>query len=125
MIWEDCILVERNRDLKERTYKFALSCVKLASKLPKTQLGKLVKNQLLKCSTSVASNYRATNLAQSKASFISKLSIVLEESDECEFWLQLIIDTNLLTEKIANPVRREASELTRIFAKSRKTARNQ
>jgi len=73
------------QELKHRTKKFAHSCVKLALKLPNTYLGNHIKGQLIRCSTSVAANYRATCLAQSKASFISKISIVIEESDESEF----------------------------------------
>ena len=66
--------------------------------LPNTYLGNHVKGQLIKCSTSVASNYRATCIAQSKASFISKLSIVLEEVDESHFWLEFIVDEKLINE---------------------------
>ncbi len=79
-------------ELKKRTKEFAHRCVKLALALPKTILGDHIKRQLIRCSTSVASNYRATLHAQSKAAFISKISIVIEESDESEFWLEFIID---------------------------------
>jgi four helix bundle protein len=72
----------------------------------------------------VASNYRATCFAQSKASFISKLSIVLEESDESCFWLEFIVDEDLLKPEIVSPLLKEAGELTAIFAASRRTARN-
>jgi len=69
-------------ELKSRTKKFAHRCVKLAMSLPKTSLGNHVRNQLIKSSTSVAANYRAACIAQSKASFISKISIVIEEAAE-------------------------------------------
>ncbi|RLB28483.1 MAG: four helix bundle protein, partial [Deltaproteobacteria bacterium] len=65
--------------LKQRTKEFAHSCVKLSMALPRTYLGNHIQGQLIRCSTSVASNYRAACIAQSKASFVSKLSIVLEE----------------------------------------------
>ena len=64
-------------ELKERTKKFAHDCVKLALTLPNTFLGNHLKGQLIRCSTSVAANYRAACLGQSKASFISKLSIII------------------------------------------------
>ena len=73
--------------------------------------------------TSVASNYRAACIAQSKASFISKLSIVIEEADESIFWLEFIIHENLLKKNIVEPLMKEAEELTAIFISSRKTAR--
>ena len=79
-------------ELKERTKSFAHRCVKLTLSLPKTQLGKHIAGQLIRCSTSVTSNYRASCLAQSKSSFIAKISIVLEEADESSFWLEFIID---------------------------------
>jgi four helix bundle protein len=67
-------------ELKRRTKAFAHRCVKLAMALPNTPLGNHIRGQLIRCSTSVASNYRATCIAQSKASFISKLSIVILHS---------------------------------------------
>ena len=109
--------------LKSRTKRFAHRCIKLAMALPETFLGNHIRGQLIRCSTSVASNYRATCLAQSKASFISKLSIVLEEVDESFFWLEFIIDENLLKRKHAEHLLKEADELTAIFIASRKTAR--
>ena len=72
-------------ELKERTKKFAHDCIKLALKLPNTFLGNHIKGQLIRCSTSVAANYRAACLGQSKASFISKLSVVIEEADELAY----------------------------------------
>ena len=83
-------------ELKRRTKKFAHRCIKLSMALPKTYLGNHIKGQLIRCSTSVASNYRAVCVAQSKGSFISKLSIVIEEADETYFWLEFIIDERLL-----------------------------
>jgi four helix bundle protein len=92
--------------------------------LPETYVGNHIRGQLIRCSTSVAANYRAACLSQSKASFISKLSIVLEETDESHFWLEFIIDENLLKRKLVEPLLKEAEELTAIFASSRKTARD-
>ena len=111
------------QELKQRTKQFAHRCVKLAMALPDTPLGRHIRGQLIRCSTSVASNYRAICLAQSKASFVSKLSIVLEEADESQFWLEFIIDENLLKNKVVSPLLKEAEELTAIFISSRKTAR--
>jgi four helix bundle protein len=113
-----------SEEMKERTKQFAHRCVKLAMALPDTYLGNHIRGQLIRCSTSVASNYRATCFAQSKASFISKLSIVLEETDESHFWLEFIIEENLLKRKLVEPLLKEAEELTAIFVSSRKTARN-
>ena len=110
-------------ELKKRTKNFAHRCVKLCLALPNSRLGKHIKGQLIRCSTSVASNYRAACIAQSKVSFISKLSIVIEEADEAYFWLEFIIDEQLLNKTKVTPLLEEAKELTAIFISSRKTAR--
>jgi four helix bundle protein len=109
-------------ELIKRTKEFAHRCVKLAMALPETALGKHLRGQIIRCSTSVAANYRATCLSQSKAIFIAKLSIVLEEADESAFWLEFIIDENLLKENLIKPLLQEAEELTKIFASPRMTA---
>jgi len=109
-------------ELTKRTKEFAHRCVKLAMALPETALGKHIRGQVIRCSTSVAANYRATCLSQSNASFIAKISIVLEEADESGFWLEFIMDEKLLKKNQVEPLLKEARELTAIFASSRKTA---
>jgi four helix bundle protein len=111
------------RELKERSKAFVHRCVKLATALPETALGRHIRGQLIRCSTSVACNYRAACLAQSKAAFISKLSIVIEETDECAFWMEFVVDERLLKENVIEPLLKESRELTAIFVSSRKTAR--
>jgi len=111
-------------ELKRRTKAFAHRCVKLCLALPQTSLDSHIRKQLIKCSTSVASNYRAACIAQSKASFVSKLSIVIEEADESSFWLEFVIDEKLLRKKRVAPLLNEAKELTAIFVSSRKTIKN-
>ena len=107
--------------MKDRTKRFAHRCVKLALSLPENALGKHIRGQLIRCSTSVPANYRATCLAQSQASFISKISIVIEECDESEFWLEFIIDAELMTKARVLDLMQEANELSKIFISSRKT----
>jgi len=80
-------------------------------------------NQLIRSSTSLAANYRSTCLAQSKASFIAKISIVLEEADESAFWLEFIKDEKLVKNESLSSLVDEANELKAIFYSSRKTAR--
>jgi four helix bundle protein len=115
--------MEKN-DLKKRTVKFAHRCVKLSLALPNTILGNHIRKQFIKCSTSVASNYRADCIAQSKAEFVSKLSIVIEEVDESCFWMEFIIEEKLLNERQVIDLLREGQELTAIFIKSRKTTKD-
>ena len=112
------------RDLKKRTKDFAHRCVKLSFALPEDCLGGHITKQLIRCSTSVAANYRASCMAQSENSFVSKLSIVIEEVDETCFWLEFIMDEKMLSEKQVEALLNEAKELTAIFIASRKTIKN-
>lgn len=115
--------MDRN-DLIERTKRFAHRCVKLSTALPKTLLGRHIQSQLIRCSTSVAANYRAACIAQSRADFVSKLSIVAEECDESCFWLEFIIDEKLLKVDQVTSLFNEGKELIAIFMASRKTIKN-
>ncbi len=110
--------------LKIRTKDFVHNYVKLALSVSSPILGKHLANQLIRCSTSVAANYRAACIAQSKASFIAKISIVLEEVDEAAFWLEFISEEGLVKSKLSSSLIKEANELKAIFYTSRKTARS-
>ena len=109
-------------DLKKRTKQFALRVLKLVAALPDTVQGRTVGGQLVRAGTSVGANYRAACRGRSKAEFISKLGIVEEEVDESAFWLELIIEGELLKQLVVQPLLNEANELTRIIARSRVTA---
>src|ERR1044071_4169797 len=87
-----------------------------------TILGRAVANRIIRSATSVAANYRAACRARSRAEFIAKLGVVKEEADETAFWLELIIDSGLLTEARIHPLLTEAGELVAIMAASRKSA---
>jgi four helix bundle protein len=111
-------------EMKHRTKQFAHRCIKLALALPNTPLGNHVRRQLVRCSTSVAANYRATCLAQSKSHFASKLSTVAEETDESAFWMEFSVEEGMLSEQRVAPLLTEAHELTSIFVSGRKTAKD-
>ena len=113
-----------SEELKNRTKQFAHRCVKLALQLPKSILGDHIRKQIIRCSTSVAANYRAALLAQTKAAFISKISIVIEEADETEFWLEFIMDEKLIQSRKVLPLFNEAHELSSIFITTRRTAQS-
>ena len=112
----------KKRDLKIRSKLFAQDCVKLALLLPKNDIGNHIRKQLIRSITSVAANYRAASLGQTKKSFIAKMSIVIEEADECTFWIEFLQDENVLKNIEYISVLKEAKELTAIFIASRKTA---
>jgi len=110
------------RELLQRTKQFALRIFKLVGALPQAIQGRAVASQLIRSGTSVAANYRAACRARSKPEFVAKLGVVEEEVDESAFWLELIMETNLLSATKVEPLLSEASEIVAIMASSKKTA---
>lgn len=110
-------------NLKKRTQKFALEVIFFTKRMENDQASKVLGNQLLRAATSVGANYRAACRARSKADFISKITIVEEEADECCYWLELIDMAGLMKKDEINNLNKEASELTAIFTASGKTAK--
>ena len=111
-------------DLKKRTRLFAIMIINLVDELPKTKAGHTIGNQIIRSGTSVAANYRAACRARSSKDFISKITIVEEESDETLFWLELIVEANLLKKDKLQNILKEADELTAIFTTTGKSAKN-
>lgn len=112
------------KGLKERTKQFALQVMKLVDSLPNTVSARAVANQLVRAGTSVGANYRAACRGRSKAEFTAKLGTVVEEADECCFWLELIMDGDLIPLNRVEPLHQEANELTAIFVSSIRTAKS-
>ena len=80
--------------------------------------------QVLRSGTAVAANYRSACRARSRADFVSKIGITVEEADETAFWLELIVDAGIVKESKLESLRAEANELVRIFQATRTTARS-
>lgn len=111
-------------ELKERTMVFAVRVLKFADALPGTVSGKTVANQIARSGCSVAANYRAALRGKSHADFVNKITIVLEEADETDFWLERAKRSGLIGETRIGGLQTEAIELTKIFNATRMTARN-
>jgi four helix bundle protein len=109
--------------LKERTKQFAIRIVAVSRSLPRSREADVVAKQLLRSGTAVAANYRAVCRARSKAEFISKMGIVVEETDETVFWLELLGDTGLAPAAKLALLLKEANELVAICAASLRTAK--
>ena len=90
--------------------------------MPNSVKGRAIANQIMRSATSVAANYRAACRARSRAEFIAKIGLVEEEADETAFWLEIVVDANIRTEKQIAPLQKEANELVAIMAASRKSA---
>lgn len=112
-----------NRDLKDRTKKFAVAIIRFIRILPKNDEGYILGKQLLRSGTSVGANYRSACKAKSTADFINKIVIVEEEADECCYWLELIIEAEIIDKKQVELLLKEANELTAIFTAAGKTAK--
>jgi len=110
-------------EMKRRTKEFAKRVIKVCRQLPNTREGRLIGNQLFRAGTSVAANYRAACRARSKAEFVAKLGIVLEEADESLFWLEILVETEIMPAHLLAPLMQEADELVAIFVTSINTAK--
>jgi four helix bundle protein len=115
--------LDRAADLKARTKSFAIRIVQLYRSLPRSTDAQILGKQLLRSGTSVAANYRAACRSRSKAEFISKMSVVLEEADESAFWLELMAETDTLSSARTQPLLKETNELAAIFGASIRTAK--
>jgi four helix bundle protein len=113
-------------DMKARTKRFTIDCALFCSKLPTSREFNAYVNQLIRCSSSVGANYRASQRAKSTADFINKLKIVEEEADESCFFLEVIQEINKNEEiKVAiEKLLKEGNEILAITVASIKTARN-
>ena len=103
------------RDLRDRTKRFALSVIRMFSMIPKTTEAQVLGKQLLRSSTSVGANYREAYRGRSKAEFISKCGDSLRELEETAYWLELLIDGKIGPPKLLAALRQECDELIAIF----------
>ena len=105
---------------KQRTKKLAIDVIWLYEKLNKTEVTRIVGKQLIRSATSVAANYRAACVSRSRKEFYSKLSIVIEETDETLFWLELMQETNKVSKELSTPLIMEATEIIKVLMTARK-----
>lgn len=109
--------------IKQRTKTFAIRVIRLVDSLPQTVSAQVIAKQIVRSSTAVAANYRASCRARSQAEFIAKLGIVEEEADESLFWLELLVESGIVKKEKLELLMAEANELTSIIVSSIKTAK--
>jgi len=107
--------------MRNRTKKFVVDDIKFFRTLPKTEEAKIIGRQLLRSSSSVGANYRAACRARSQAEFHSKLSIVVEEADESAFWMEILVEAEVVKSSELNYLSDEANQILKIASASRKT----
>jgi len=108
-------------DLRKRTMAFAVAVFRFCRTVRRDDETWDVVRQLRRAASSVAANYRAVRRAQSDAVFLTKNSTVVEEADESGFWLEFMVEVDLVTRSKAAPLLKESNELVAIFTASRKT----
>jgi four helix bundle protein len=113
----------RAAELRARVKQFAIRVVKFVRALPSGDATRVIGYQLLKSGTGESANYHAACRARSRAEFIAKLGVVVEEADETEHWLDLIKEAELAPGTELNWLISEAAELRAIFRASLVTAR--
>ena len=110
-------------ELKIGTRAFALRVIRLAESLPDSPTARVIRNQILRCGSSVGANYRAACRAKSKPDFVSKMGTVEEEADETIYWMELLVDTGIVNRRRAADLMSEADQILSIVIASIKTAK--
>ena len=110
-------------EFKKRTKAFGLRIIHLVESLPETRAGRVIGNQLLRAGTSVGANYRAACRAKSRADFISKMGTVEEEADGSLYWLEILVDSELVKQARVGSLMKEGDEILSIVVASINTSR--
>ncbi|MCE9645374.1 MAG: four helix bundle protein [Chloroflexi bacterium] len=111
------------KTFKARTKKLAVTIIKQADKLPRSLAADIIAKQLIRSGTSIGANYRAACRAKSTPDMINKLKIVEEESDETEYWLELLVETGLTPQDQVADLYKETDEILAMTIASIKTLR--
>ncbi|MBI4428991.1 MAG: four helix bundle protein [Ignavibacteriales bacterium] len=112
-----------SEELKSRSQDFAVEVIRFVMSLPNSRINHILGDQVLRSVTSVGANYRSACRARSKADFISKITIVEEECDETQYWLELFLRVGVPNKQLVERLLKEAAELTAIFTASGRTAK--
>ena len=114
---------DQHQLLRDRTKKFALRIIRLSQSLPTTREANVISGQLLRSGTAVAANYRAAGRSRSRAEFVARIGVVVEEADETVFWFELLAESGIVPGEKLTSIMQEGNELLAIFSASRKTAK--
>ena len=106
---------DKPQDLRTRTSDFALRIIKLYVSLPKTTEAQVIGKQVLRSGTSIGAHYREGYRAKSDADIVNKFENALQELDETDYWLELLIKSNIVPAKKVESLCKETNELLAIF----------
>src|SRR5512140_3191917 len=111
-------------EMKARTKSYANRIVKLCEALPDRWIARTLGSQLLRSGTSVGANYRAVCRAKSTADFLNKLRIVEEECDESLFWMELLVENDLVNANRLSALMKEGDEILAMVVAAAKSTRS-
>ena len=114
----------KNQELRDRTKSFALRIIRMFTTLPKSTEAQVIGKQVLRSGTSVAANYREACRARSNSELISKLGIVEQELDETSLWLELLMESGIVSEQRMSELHQEADELLRMTVAAIRTTKS-
>ena len=117
------MMPKQPQDLRERTKKYALRIIRLYSALPETTVAQIIGKQMLRSGTSIGAHYREAHRGKSTPDFISKLEGGLQELDETAYWMDLLVEADIVATSRLGDLVTETDELTAIFVASVKTAK--
>lgn len=112
------------KTFKIRTKKLAVAIIKEVNKLPRSLAGDVIGKQLIRSGTAIGANYRAACRAKSSPDMINKMKIVEEESDETQYWLELLVEAGLVSQDQIVSLYKETDEILAMTVASIKTLRN-
>ncbi len=115
--------MKKPEDLKSRTRRFALQVIRLYSSLPKETVAQVLGKQLLRSGTSVGAQYHEGTRARSNAEFISKVEGALQELEESIYWMEILVESGILSQRNVENLLKEADELAAILVASVKTVK--
>ena len=114
---------DNKRDIRERSFEFAIRIIKFVQKLPKDYASHKIGGQLLEAGTSIGANVEEAAGGFSKKDFTYKMGVALKEARESNYWLRLIKVSELATGDELNYLMRESEELRRILTSIVKTSK--
>lgn len=114
------VVLDYNQIFRDRTKNLCVSIIKTLSVLPYSEDLSVIRKQIYGSSTSVAANCRAAGRARSEKEKFSKLCIVVEETDETQFWLEIIEELNYLKLEILEPIKSECQEIVKVMTTYKK-----
>ena len=115
----------KKKDLKERSFEFAKRVIFLCQKLEqRSGVARTISNQLLRSGTSIGANIEEAHGSQSKADFTAKMYISCKEARETHYWLRLLIETKMISEKQLADLLDESNQLISFLTSIVKKASN-